>query len=310
MRTAPGPAAPAARKARGGNAARVLRDALRTTRGRVGAVLFLAVLLLAFVGPFLPGPNPNDFVSAPYAASGGDAGPLGADALGRSVLARLLAGGWQVMVLALAATVFAVLIGAVLGVTAAYRRGRYETFVMRSIDVVLALPQLIFVLLIVSVAGAGVWLILVAVALCQAPQVARVVHGAAQDVCERDFVKAVALWGVPPRTVIRRQVLPNLITPLMVETGLRLSFSIIVISGINFLGFGVHPPNANWGVMINENRLGLASNPWAVLGPAIVLAVLSVGTNTFTDAVARANLGESRGEDAMLSAALGTAVEL
>jgi peptide/nickel transport system permease protein len=136
-----------------------------------------------------------------------------------------------------------------------------------------------------------------------------VVHGAAQDVCERDFVKAVALWGVPPRRVISRQVLPSLVTPLMVETGLRLSFSIIVIAGINFLGFGVTPPDPNWGVMINENRLGLGLNAWAVMAPALLLAVLSVGTNTFTDAVARANLGEARAEEAVLSASLGTTVE-
>jgi len=166
------------------------------------------------------------------------------------------------------------------------------------------------VLLIVSVAGAGPWLIVIAVGLSQAPQVARVIHGSAQDVCERDFVKAVSMWGVPPRTVIGRQILPNLITPLMVETGLRLSFSIIVLSGINFLGFGVSPPNPNWGVMINENRLGLGSNPWAVVAPSLLLALLSIGTNTFTDAVARANLGESRAEDLTLTSTLGTAVEV
>jgi len=213
------------------------------------------------------------------------------------------------LILAIVATAAAVLLGAFLGVSAAYRRGKYEAVVMRGVDVVLALPQLIFVLLLVSVAGAGMWLVLVAVALSQAPQVARVVHGAAQDVCERDFVKAVALWGVPPRKVISRQVLPNLVTPLMVETGLRLSYSIIVIAGINFLGFGVTPPDPNWGVMINENRIGLGLNPWAVVAPAIILAVLSVGTNTFTDAVARANLGEARAEEAVLSASLGKTVE-
>ena len=295
---------------RRGGAGRVLRDAVRTTRGKVGAVLAGAVLLIAFLGPFVPGMNPLSFVATPFAPPGNGNGLLGADALGRDVLARLLSGGWQLLLLALVATVGAVLLGALAGVSAAYRQGRYESVVMRSVDVVLALPQLVFVLLVVSVAGAGPALIVIAVGLSQAPQVARVIHGSAQDVCERDFVKAVALWGVPPRTVIRRQILPNLITPLMVETGLRLSFSIIVLSGINFLGFGVSPPHPNWGVMINENRLGLNSNPWAVVAPSLLLAILSIGTNTFTDAVARANLGESRAEDLTLTAALGTTVEV
>jgi len=288
---------------------RVLREALSTVRGKVGAVLAIVVLAIACAGPFVPGQDPLALVDTPFAAPGGPAGALGADVLGRSVLARTLHGGYQLLILAIVATAAAVLLGAFLGVSAAYRRGKYEAVVMRGVDVVLALPQLIFVLLLVSVAGAGMWLVLVAVALSQAPQVARVVHGAAQDVCERDFVKAVALWGVPPRKVISRQVLPNLVTPLMVETGLRLSYSIIVIAGINFLGFGVTPPDPNWGVMINENRIGLGLNPWAVVAPAIILAVLSVGTNTFTDAVARANLGEARAEEAVLSASLGKTVE-
>ena len=118
---------------------------------------------------------------------------------------------------------------------------------MRSVDVVLAIPQLVFVLLLLSVIGPKWWLLIIAVGLSQAPQTARVVHAAAQTVCEGDFVKAVAIWGVPPRTVIRRHVLPNLTTPLMVEAGLRLSYSIVLIAGLSFLGLGEQPPAADWG---------------------------------------------------------------
>jgi peptide/nickel transport system permease protein len=168
----------------------------------------------------------------------------------------------------------------------------------------LAVPQLVFVLLIVSVIGAKTWLLVLAVTLCQAPQVARVLYASAQDVCERDFVKAVALWGVPPRTVIRRHVLPSLTTPLAVESGLRLSFSIILIAGLNFLGFGTQPPNPSWGVMVNENRLGLATNYWGVLAPAIVLALLAVGTNMFADALARVAFGGGHGEESPAVATL------
>jgi len=100
-----------------------------------------------------------------------------------------------------------------------------------------------------------------------------------------------------PRTVIRRHVMPSLTTPLAVETGLRLSFSIILISGINFLGFGTKPPNPSWGVMVNENRLGLATNYWGVLAPAIMLAILAVGTNVFADALARIAFGGGESEE-------------
>ena len=231
------------------------------------------------------------------------AGLLGTDVLGRSVLARLLHGGHSLILLALASTVLAVGLGSILGVVAAYRRGFLEGLLMRGVDVVLAIPQLVFVLLLLSVIGPKWWLLILSVGLAQAPQTARVMHAAAQSVCERDYVKAVAVWGVPPRTVIRRHVLPNLTTPLMVEAGLRLSYGIVLIAGLSFLGLGAQPPAPDWGVMVNENRLGLTSNPWAVLAPAILLAVLAVGTNTFADAVARANLGEERGEEAVISAA-------
>jgi len=274
---------------------RILRGALATRRGQIGLVLTLLVTGFAFIGPFIPSRSEVDFSGAPYALPGNGNGVLGTDALGRDVLARMLDGGWSLLLLAAISTAAAVLLGTIAGVVAAYRGRFTESTIMRSVDVMLAIPQLVFVLLIVSVMGAKVWLLVVAVTLCQAPQVARVMYAAAQDICERDYVKAVALWGVPPRTVIRRHIMPSLTTPLAVESGLRLSFSIILIAGLNFLGFGTQPPNPSWGVMVNENRLGLATNYWGVLAPAILLAILAIGTNIFADALARVAFG---GEDA------------
>jgi peptide/nickel transport system permease protein len=300
----------AADRRTGGAVGRVLLAALRTRRGKVGATLSLIVLAIAFLGPLVPGPSPTGFVAPPFSGPGVQgAGLLGSDVLGRSVLSRVLHGGHSLILLAIVSTALAVTLGAVLGVSAAYRRGVAEGLLMRGVDVLLAVPQLVFVLLLLSVIGPKWWLLIIAIALVQAPQTARVMHAAAQSVCETDFVKAVAVWGVPPRTVIGRHVLPNLTTPLMVEAGLRLSYSIVLIAGLSFLGLGTQPPAANWGVMVNENRLGLASNPWGVLAPAILLAVLAVGTNTFSDAVARANLGEERAEMTVMSSALAAESE-
>jgi peptide/nickel transport system permease protein len=283
---------------------RTVAGALATRRGQIGLALTLLVVGFAFIGPFLPSRSATDFSGVPYSLPGKSNGLLGTDALGRDVLARMLDGGWSLLSLAAISTALAVLIGTVAGVVAAYRGGLAETIIMRSVDIILAIPQLVFVLLIVSVIGAKTWLLVLAVTLCQAPQVARVLYASAQDICERDFVKAVALWGVPPRTVIRRHVLPSLTTPLAVESGLRLSFSIILIAGLNFLGFGSQPPNPSWGVMVNENRLGLATNYWGVLAPAIVLAILAVGTNVFADALARVAFGGGHGEETPVVAAL------
>lgn len=306
----PSSGAPADLRAGHGAMLRILRGALKTTRGKVGAGLALFVLAIAFLGPLIPSGSTTDFTAPPFTETGvADAGILGTDVLGRDVLTRTLHGGWAIMLLALTATALSVALGAMAGVVSAYRRGWAENVTMRGVDVVLAMPQLVFVLLLLSVIGPKWWLIILAVALSQAPQTARVVHAAAQNVCERDFVKAVAVWGVPPRTVLRRHVLPNLVTPLMVEAGLRLSYSIILISGLSFLGLGTRPPNPDWGVMVNENRLGLATNFWGVIAPAILLALLAVGTNTFADAIARANLGEERGEEAVVASALAQVSE-
>lgn len=291
------PTAPAAPGRRVGAVRRVTGSALRTGRGRVGLALTALIVGIAVIGPFVAPHGPATFTTLPYAPRGTGTGLLGGDVLGRDVWSRVLRGGWLLLFLAALATALGVAVGAALGIVAAYRQGRTGGTIMRLVDILLSVPQLVFVLLIVSVIGARNWILVLAVAAVQAPQVARVIYASGQDVCERDFVKAVALWGVAPRRVIWRQVMPNLVTPLAVETGLRLSFSIILISGLNFLGFGVQPPTPSWGVMVNENRLGLAVNPWGVIAPALLLGILAVGTNMLADALARANSGERRPAD-------------
>jgi peptide/nickel transport system permease protein len=122
------------------------------------------------------------------------------------------------------------------------------------------------------------------------------------DVCERDYVKAVELMDTPPRKVMLSEILPNLLSVVMVELGLRFTYSILVIAALSFLGFGIQPPAANWGLMINENRIGLVVNPWAVIVPAGLIALLTIGLNTFTDAIARASLGVDRPAEEMVVA--------
>jgi peptide/nickel transport system permease protein len=172
---------------------------------------------------------------------------------------------------------------------------------MRTVDVVLAFPQIVFALLLVSIIGPKVWLIVIAVGLGHLPQVARVIRAATLDLTERDFVKAIELEGVSPFKVMSGEILPNLVTPLMVEAGLRLTYSIVIITGLSFLGFGQAPPAPNWGYMIAENRYGLVTNPWATLAPAAMISILTIGTNTFSDAIARVSIGiEGRPTDVAL----------
>src|SRR5258706_3633800 len=283
----------------------VLRAAVRTPRGAVGLCLASLVVPLAIIGPLVSPGSPTALVTLAFANLSGHF-PLGSDFLGRDVLARVLNGGWVLLIMAAAATAFGIIVGTAAGVSAAYRRGRADGLIMRTVDVILAFPQLVFTLLLVSVIGPKLWLIVLAVGLSHAPQVARVIRSATLDVTERDFVKVVELQRMRPSKGMPMGILPNLVSPLMVEAGLRLTYSIVIMSGLSFLGFGQQPPAANWGLMINENRIGLELNPWAVIVPAALIALLTIGTNTFTDAVARVTLGVDRlPEEAVLTDDLG-----
>src|SRR4029077_4459045 len=128
------------------------------------------------------------------------------DVLGRDVLSRVLDGGWELLLVATAATAIGVLLGASLGVAAAYLRGWSDGLIMRTVDVFLAFPQLVFALLLVSIAGPRLWLIVIAVGLSHAPQVARVLRSATLDVSERDYVKAVEMQGVRPVKVMTNEI--------------------------------------------------------------------------------------------------------
>jgi peptide/nickel transport system permease protein len=279
----------------------VLRRAVRTPRGAIGLSIAGAVVLLAIIGPFIAPHPPTLSVANTFGTPGNGNGLLGGDVLGRDVLSRVLAGGWLLLAVAAAATVIGVGLGIMLGITAAYLGRWRDGLIMRVVDVFLAFPQLVFALLLVSLLGPKLWLIVLAVGLSHAPQVARVIRSATLDVSERDYVKVAELQGMRPAKVMRREILPNLISPLMVEAGLRLTYSIVIMAGLSFLGFGQQPPAANWGLMINENRSGLPLNPWAVIVPAALIALLTIGTNTFTDAIARVTIGvDRRPEEAAL----------
>jgi peptide/nickel transport system permease protein len=285
--------------------ASVLWSAARTPRGAIGLALASFVVLVAVIGPFVAPYQSAALVTLAFGKPSGQF-LLGGDFLGRDVLSRVLDGGWVLLIMAVGATAIGIAGGAAAGVSAAYLRGVSDGIIMRAVDVFLSFPQLVFALLLLSLLGPKLWLITVAVGVSHAPQVARVLRSATLDLSERDFVKAAELQGMRPAKVMWKEILPNLVSPLTVEAGLRLTYSIVIMAGLAFLGFGQQPPTANWGTMINENREGLSLNPWSVVVPALLIALLTIGTNTFTDAFARVAIGvDRRPEEAALIDDLG-----
>jgi peptide/nickel transport system permease protein len=264
---------------------------LRSVPGAVGALIVTFVLGVALLGPYLAPNDPDAPIGLPNSGPSGSA-PFGTDVLGRDVLSRLMHGGRSVILLAAAATILAYLIGLTIGLIAGFSRSFVDPLLMRTVDVMLAFPPLLFVLILISGAGTGVTVVVIAVAAIQAPSVSRVVRTATQVVVVRGYVEAAVARGESTFAVIRREVVPNILAPVLVDFGLRFTYSILIIASVNFLGLGLQPPSSDWALLISENRQYISLNAWSVLAPAAMIALLTIGVNLMGDAIAR-SLGRS-----------------
>jgi len=271
----------------------VILGALALWRTRIGLVLVLLIAGIAIFGPLLAPHGPADFMGLPNRLPSGDA-RFGTDHLGQDVWSRFLDGGRTILLLAAAATLLGLALGTSIGLLAAYSRGLLDDVLMRAMDVILAFPQILLTLVAISTLGPSAWLMVLAVGLTNMPRVARVTRGAAQPIVERDFVAAAEAIGVPRWRILFGEILPNVLSPLMVESSLRLTYSIGVIAAIAFLGFTTNPNGADWGLMIQENYLALVVQPWGVVLPMAAVALLTMGTGMIGDGIARAAAGIDR----------------
>lgn len=269
------------------------RRFLSQPEAKFGLVLTGLVLLVAIVGPFVV-PAWTGHGSTSYAGKPFQYDIFGTDNLGRDVLSRFLEGGWRLLLYSALATLLGVGLGAVLGMLAAFSGGWLDSAIMRTGDVLLAIPQLVFAMLAITVLGPQGWVLVVVIGITHAPRVARVIRSATSGVVAEDYVLASQMYAVPQWKILGRDVVPNIMGPLMVEMGLRMTYSIGAVASLSFLGLGMQPPTADWGLMINENRIALSLQPWGVLLPVIAIAVLTVGTNLLADAVATASAGRVR----------------
>lgn len=286
------PAAPAAPVRRPG----LFRTAWRFHRTKAGVVLAGAVLLVAVVGPFVSPFSPTESAGAVLPNDASAPGTLfGTDDVGRDVFSRFLHGGYTLVTIAVASALAGVAAGAVLGIVAGYLRNWADELIMRTNDMLLAFPQLVLALLLLSILGPKVWLIVTIIAVSHANRVARVTREATLKVVEQDFVKSAEAIGVPRWRIMAAEILPNITSPLLVELGLRITYSVGTIATLSFLGMGLQPPQADWGLMINEGRTAITIQPWAVVLPVTAVAVLTIGANLITDGLSRASIGIDRG---------------
>jgi peptide/nickel transport system permease protein len=264
---------------------------MRSFSGAVGVTIVVFVVAVAIFGRYFAPYDPNVPVTAPLSPPSSHY-LLGTDFLGRDVFSRLLYGGRSVITLAALATGLGYLIGMSVGLIAGFSRSRIDPVLMRSVDVMLAFPPLLFLLVLISGAGTGVEVLVIGVAVIQAPGISRIVRTATLEVSVRGYVEAAIARGERSYAVIVREVLPNIMAPVLVDSGLRFTYSILIIASVNFLGLGLQPPASDWALMISDNRQYIAIQAWAVLAPAAMIALLTIGINLTGDAIAR-SLGRS-----------------
>src|SRR5699024_5851491 len=219
--------------------------------GKVGVILTAFILLVAVVGYLfaeqITGYSPTEFMGQPFETIG----IFGTDDLGRSVASRFLAGGLALLWYSVAATAIGVILGAAMGMVAAYAGGVVDSIIMRTNDVVLAFPQLVLALLAIVIFGPTGWVLILVIGLTHAPRVARVARAATLSVTSQDYILAAQMYAMPRWQILGREIFPNITGPIAVETGLRLTYSIGTIASLSFLGLGMQPPTADWGLMIN-----------------------------------------------------------
>ena len=204
--------------------------------------------------------------------------PFGTDALGRDVLARVLFGARTALIAGLCIQLVSVLFGTVLGAAAGYLGGWVDDAIMRITDVFLAFPPLLLAMTVAVVLEPGLWNSILAISLTWWPWYARIARGQAVSVRERTYVKAARGIGVGRATVIRRHILPNVMTPVLVQATLDLGAAILTVTALSFVGLGVPPPTPDWGAMISEGRVYVQSGRWwvpAFPGLALFLTIMS-----------------------------------
>ncbi len=241
------------------------------------------VAVLAVIGSWLPHRDPGAVLAAPYTGPGHGL-LLGTDGAGRDVVAQVLCGGRALVLIPVAATLATTGLGCALGVLGAYCGGRLDRALAAVEGGLIALPPILVLLTLLTGWGYSAWSLILAVVLTGVSVVSRVARAAAVGVRQEGFVDQAAALGDSPLTVMAREIVPNIASPLLADAGTRLAVAITLTASAGFLGFG--PDTPNWGAMVSSNVEGISLSPWGVLIPAVFLAALTIAANLLLDQLA------------------------
>lgn len=254
-----------------------------TWAGWLGAAIILFWLIVAIVGPFVAPFTLGEFVADQGFAPAGGKSLLGADYLGRDLFSRIVHGASLTLAMAGAATLIATSVGSALGIFAAIKGGWTDMIISRIVDTFHSFPTLMLGLVVIAALGPSAALLIVMTGLIYATSVYRIARALGMDIVVMDYVQVARARGEPTSWVLFHEILPNAATPLVVDFGIRLSFSILFLSSLSFLGLGMQPPYADWGSLVRENMPGLISGSLAAIYPALAIASLTIGLNLIVD---------------------------
>jgi peptide/nickel transport system permease protein len=208
---------------------------------------------------------------------------LGTDQLGRDILSRLIYGARNTLAIALATTLLAFAIGVALGTAAALARGWMDQVMSRAVDVLMAIPQLVFALVLLTIFGTSILNLVLIMAVLDSTRAYRLARAVAMNVVVLDFVEAAELRGESRLWILAREILPNIMPTLVAEFGLRFCFVFLTIAALSFLGVGIQPPTADWGSMVRENATLITYGDPTPLLPAAAIALLTICINVLVD---------------------------
>ncbi len=252
------------------------------TLAMLGLLLTGTFVFIALFAPWIA-PHPTGEVVGDVWAPMSDQHWLGTDNLGRDLLSRMIHGTRVTLVIAGAATALSFTMGSILGFVAVVVGGWVDQWLSRGVDLLMAIPTLIFALVVLSVLPSTITVLVLVMGILDATRVFRLSRAVAADINVMDFVEAAKLRGEKTGWIVFSEILPNALTPLVSELGLRFIFAVLFLSALSFLGLGVQPPDADWGGMVKENKEGIVFGIPAALIPAAAIAVLTISVNLVAD---------------------------
>jgi peptide/nickel transport system permease protein len=262
----------------------LLADVWRDRIGRVGLILVSLILLLALAGPLVSA-NPNKINVAERFEAPSISHPLGTDNLGRDLFARTAQGMRSALFISLAVVGASLLFGSIIGVGAGLLGGIVDRFTLVVFDIISAYPPVILALAIVALYGSGLMNLLFVVTILFIPQFGRVARAQTLALRNQTFIDAERLLGLPLHRLVLRHFVPNVVGPLIILASMNIPVVITVEAGLSFLGLGVQPPAASLGTLIKDGYIYLSQSWWPTIGSAITLAVATLGSTLFGEAL-------------------------